>query len=139
MEFDAGGDNDTVFALADVALYATDDLRLWAGYRHWNDIHIGAAGAEYQLPMQWGGTSAALFAEGRIGEDDYKAIWGGLRFYFGAEPKSLMRRHREDDPRLRMEDQAGGVSTPSIPNCPEYAPYDPDTGQCVSVIQLPNA
>jgi hypothetical protein len=112
MDFDAGGNTDEVFALADIALYATDDFRVSAGYRHWNDINMAAFGAEYQLPMQWGGTSAALFAEGRIGEDSYKAIWGGLRFYFGPEPKSLIRRHREDDPRGRTEDQAGNPGTP---------------------------
>lgn len=111
LEFDAGGDDDNIFALADLAFYATDDLRLSAGYRHWNDIHMAAFGAEYQLPMQWGGNGAALFAEGRVGENDYVAIWGGFRVYLGPEPKTLIRRHREDDPRVRGEDQAG--PTPS--------------------------
>ncbi len=107
LDFDTGADDDNIFALADLAFYPMDDLRLSAGYRHWNEIHMAAFGAEYQLPMQWGGSAAALFAEGRVGEDDYVAIWGGLRIYLGPEPKSLIRRHREDDPRVRAEDQAG--------------------------------
>ena len=107
IDYDTTGDEDNVFALADIAFYMTDDLRFSAGYRHWNEIHMAAFGTEYQLPMRWGGSGAVLFAEGRVGEDDYRAIWGGVRFYIGAEPKSLIRRHREDDPRLRDEDQAG--------------------------------
>jgi hypothetical protein len=127
-DFDVGGDEDNIFALADVAFYATDDLRLSAGYRHWNDIDRAAFGTEYQLPMNWGGTGVAVFAEGRIGEDDYASVWGGLRFYFGAEPKPLIRRHREDDPRVKMEDDAGmlrSVSTPAPPPPPPPAPPPP--------------
>ncbi len=44
------------------------------------------------------GIMASLFAEGRIGEDDYHGVWGGVRFYFGQHDKTLIRRHREDDP-----------------------------------------
>ncbi len=126
LDFDAGGHDDNIFALADLAFYPIDNLRLSAGYRFWNDINMAAFGAEYQLPMQWGGSAASLFAEARVGEDDYLSVWGGLRFYLGAQPKPLIRRHREDDPHLRMEDQAGEeVSTPAasapaapvIPTC----------------------
>ena len=127
-EFNAGGDDDHIFALADVAFYATDDFRVWGGYRHWNDIDMAAFGAEYLLPTRWGGAAPALFAEGRIGEDDYMAAWGGIRLYFGPEPKSLIRRHREDDPRLRMEDRpAGQHSSEDITRRPEYDGPTPRT------------
>lgn len=119
LDFDDFDDEDNLFALADIAFYPTDDLRLSVGYRRWDDRDIAAVGAEYQLPANWGGTSAALFAEGRIGEDDYKAVWGGLRFYFGGESKSLIRRHREDDPRKRLEEDLAGSprSAPSVEKC----------------------
>jgi len=44
------------------------------------------------------GVMTSLFAEGRFGEGDFHGVWAGLRFYFGQKDKSLIRRHREDDP-----------------------------------------
>jgi hypothetical protein len=41
-----------------------------------------------------------------VGEDDHSTVWVGLRFYLGGEDKSLIRRHREDDPN----DPAPGLS-----------------------------
>jgi hypothetical protein len=41
---------------------------------------------------------AALFAEGRLGQENFHGVWGGLRFYFGQKDKTLIRRNREDDP-----------------------------------------
>ena len=90
-------DDENLFAQADLAYYATPDLRFSVGYRRLNDIDMAAVGAEWQLPNDFiGGTS--LFAEGRVGEDDYASVWAGLRVYLAAENKTLIRRHREDDP-----------------------------------------
>ncbi len=90
-------DDEDVFAYADLAYYATPVLRVAAGYRRLNGLDMAALGAEWQLPTDFiGGTS--LFAEGRIGEDDYVSVWAGLRVYLSAENKTLIRRHREDDP-----------------------------------------
>ena len=90
-------DDEDVFAYADLSYYATPDLRFSAGYRRLNGLDMAALGAEWQLPTNFiGGTS--LFAEGRIGEDDFVSVWAGLRVYLSAENKTLIRRHREDDP-----------------------------------------
>jgi hypothetical protein len=43
------------------------------------------------------GGRISLFAEGRIGESDYRAVLGGLRIYFGKSP-TLIEKHRRDDP-----------------------------------------
>jgi len=87
-----------VFAIADLAYYATPDLRFSVGYQRLHDIDMATIGTEWQLPTSFiGGTS--LFAEGRIGKDDFVSVWTGLRVYLGAENKTLIRRHREDDPR----------------------------------------
>ena len=40
----------------------------------------------------------SVFVDAMVGSDDYVSVMGGLRFYFGAEDKSLKARHREDDP-----------------------------------------
>lgn len=91
-------DDENVFAYLDAAYYLNDNFRIAAGYRHLDGIHIGAAGLEYQFSESFWGMGTSVFAEGRIGEDDYAAVWGGLRLYLGQENKSLIRRHREDDP-----------------------------------------
>ena len=45
-----------------------------------------------------GPIKATLFAEGRVGEDNFQGVWGGLKVYFGRKDKSLIRCYREDDP-----------------------------------------
>ena len=51
-----------------------------------------------------GNSAVTGFIEGRVGENDYKAIWGGIRFYVGQNDKPLISRHREDDPPNWLKD-----------------------------------
>lgn len=111
-------DEDNLFAIADAAYYFTDDFRVAVGYRHMLDLHIGALGMEYQLPYDFV-SGASLFAEGRIGEEDYAGIWGGIRFAFGSGEKSLIRRHREDDPKNRLPDDLFDIGCDGT-----FDPYD---------------
>lgn len=90
-------DSENFFALSDISYYANENLQLSVGHRYIHERNALALGVEYQLDQQVFSSGVSLFAEARIGEDDYQAAWGGVRFYFG-EDKSLMRRHREDDP-----------------------------------------
>lgn len=90
-------DDESFFALADISYYANENLQLSVGHRYIAERNALALGIEYQLSQAFFASGVSLFAEARIGEDDYQAAWGGVRFYFG-EDKSLMRRHREDDP-----------------------------------------
>lgn len=89
--------DDDFFAFTDIAYYLNDDFEVSVGHRYTADRNALALGVEYQLDQDVFSSGVSLFAEGRIGEDDYQAVWGGIRVYFGDE-KSLMRRHREDDP-----------------------------------------
>jgi hypothetical protein len=103
----------------DAAFYPVPDLQLFVGHRYIGGIHALGLGGEY-LWRSDGGTATATFAEGRIGQEGNHAVWAGLRFYFGREEKSLMRRHREDDPALWEPDTHLGTShpladTPAIP------------------------
>ena len=50
------------------------------------------------------GLPVSLTVEGQLGEDGYSSVLAGLSLYFGGEDKSLIRRHREDDPRLHFFD-----------------------------------
>ncbi len=95
--FVTGGTKNRGFAAADFSWYATDNFKLSVGYRFWGGRSAGAAGLEYM--MQTGqGASYSFFAEGRAGEDRYLAGMAGVRVYFGQKDKTLIRRHREDDP-----------------------------------------
>lgn len=56
------------------------------------------------------------FAEGRISENDYEGIWCGVTFYIG-DDKSLIRRHREDDPDEWGEDNLFGAAVAGNGGC----------------------
>jgi hypothetical protein len=86
------------FDRVSVNYYFTDNWKGWVGHRYTGGKNALALGTEYALGGSRG-MMATLFAEGRIGEgsNNYGA-WGGLRVYFGHSDKTLIRRHREDDP-----------------------------------------
>jgi hypothetical protein len=98
-----GGVNQTFntttrfFDQVNLAYYLQDDLKGYIGHRYLSGKNALAIGGEYGIQMSRG-TMASLFVEGRVGESDFHGVWAGLRFYFGQKDKSLMRRHREDDP-----------------------------------------
>ncbi len=103
--WDEASTDGGVFASGTFAYYTSDNTRLYAGARRtdWRDGTIrgvgtaGFAGLEQQMSWGDGRRGYSLFGEVRFGENDYRAAWAGLRVYFG-ESKSLIRRHREDDP-----------------------------------------
>ncbi len=92
-----------------VNYYLQDNLSVYAGHRYLGGEHALALGGEWGVPMQHG-VMAALFAEGRVGQDNFRGAWGGLRFYFGQHDKTLIRRHREDDPIDWGAGEFGGTS-----------------------------
>lgn len=98
---DAGGGSDG-FIDVDASYYATDDLRLYVGGNILADQEFLRAGFEYQFADSMTASFGA-----KVGENDYVGITGGLSFYFGSDDKSLIRRHREDDPANRVKSFAG--------------------------------
>ena len=96
-------DEGNFFTNIDFGYYATDNLRFTGGYRYENELSIGSLEVEYAVPSSRGFYS--IFASGRVGENDYDRIVGGIRFYFGQDNiKSLKARHREDDPKNWVPD-----------------------------------
>jgi hypothetical protein len=91
------------YAVGDLALYATDNLRLSIGASSVAGFQAGRAGLEWfmadtvNLPV-------SLTLDGQVGEDGFTSIMAGLSLYFGGEDKSLIRRHREDDPPIHFFD-----------------------------------
>jgi hypothetical protein len=112
-----GGEVDTSFGnfdidtrffdVAQVAWYPVDDLKLSAGHIYSLDQHAALFGAEWGLDAG-SGIMASLFANGSVSEDGDGAVLGGLRLYFGQQPKPLIRRHREDDPMITLDTYTGG-------------------------------
>ena len=81
-----------------VDYYFTDNWRGTIGHRYTSGTHKLTFGTEYAFALNRG-MMASLFGEGRVGEGSKNyGVWGGLRVYFGKSDKSLIRRHREDDP-----------------------------------------
>ncbi|WP_306257920.1 hypothetical protein [Pararhizobium sp. IMCC21322] len=122
-------DDTNFFAFTDLSYYATDDLELSVGHRYTGEKHALALGVEYQLNQQILSSGVALFAEGRIGEDEYQGAWAGVRMYLG-DNKSLIRRHREDDPTDWSEDNLFGIVNANgngacVPNAGELAGEGP--------------
>ena len=85
------------FDKINLAYYLNDDLKVFVGHRYQGGKNALALGGEWAFRLN-GPTMGALFVEGRIGENDFHGIWGGLRFYYGQKDKSLIQRHRQDDP-----------------------------------------
>jgi hypothetical protein len=86
------------FDKINVAYYVQDDLKIYGGHRYLGGRNALALGAEWALPFKSRGMQATLFAEARVGEGDFHGIWGGVKVYFGQSDKTLMQRHRQDDP-----------------------------------------
>jgi len=106
------------FAALDISFYATDNLRFSAGYRRFLDIDAAAIGAEYQFEN----APVSLFVSGQLGSKDHRTAIAGLRVYFGGENKSLIRRHREDDPFNRLNELIRNIATPAPVVVPPPSP-----------------
>jgi hypothetical protein len=91
-----------LFTITDLAVYPTADLRLSAGLRHNAATTALAAGAELQFASGRSGGWAG-YVEAESGSNNYQKVFAGVRLYFGKD-KSLVRRHREDDPRVKADE-----------------------------------
>ena len=130
---DGGGE---FYAVGNLALYATENLRLSLGASSVASFESANVGLEWFMGDT--GIPASLTFEGRLGEDGYSSVLAGLSLYFGGEDKSLIRRHREDDPRLHFFDIfnsgfLGSINTPGmVPEEPECIPT-PENNYCENV------
>ena len=80
-----------------LSYYPTDNLKLTVGHSYSLGTHSFLIRAEHGFSIG-GGTMAALYARGSVSGDGDASVLAGLRFYFGQRDKTLIRRHREDDP-----------------------------------------
>ena len=85
------------FSRSTIAYYPLDALRLHVGHVYGRDHHTFTLGGEWGLgTIRHAATS--LFVDSTISEGGDMAALTGFRVYLGRSNKSLIRRHREDDP-----------------------------------------
>lgn len=114
------------FGAAELRWYATENFVVGGGVRQDDDKTGGIFGAEFQ-PGFAAAPGLSLFADGEVGENDYYSALLGIRYYFG-ETKSLIDRHRRDDPATNLvtdsqsnlhteedDDYGGAVAPPPNP------------------------
>jgi hypothetical protein len=107
--------------------YLQDNLKVFAGHRYLGGKNALALGGEWAIPRPSNGTMASLFAEARIGENDFHGIWGGLKIYFGQRDKTLIQRHRQDDPfEWNPESLISIINSPTFSFIPPPPCLDPD-------------
>ena len=98
---DADNGGNDFFFVGDVAFYPDDNLRISAGYSRALGIDAAQFGLEWMPNLDFG-MPLSVFAQAQVGEGNFESFWAGIRFYFSDDPgKSLIRRHREDDPQFK--------------------------------------
>jgi hypothetical protein len=88
---------DRFFDSVSASYYATDNFKLSIGHLYTIGRHGLTLGSEYGVALG-GGRMASLFAAALLAEGGHNAVLGGLRLYFGQRDKTLIDRHRQDDP-----------------------------------------
>jgi hypothetical protein len=108
----AGPDRTAAFGMMDVALYPQPNLRLSTGFTLLDNFAALHFGGEYLFDETT--VPLSIVADTRIGQDGSLLATVGLRGYFGAPHKSLVDRHRQDDPWDRggsLFTAVGGATT----------------------------
>jgi hypothetical protein len=107
------------FGTARLTLYPIDNLAMAIEGRDMAGQYTGRGIVEYQ-PDFMTTRNMSFFFDGESGGNSFYRVTGGIRFYFGAD-KTLIRRHREDDPPqiplgTIVPPSIGGMApTPSVP------------------------
>ena len=86
---------------ATIAFYPVDDVRLDLSYRY-----LQGPGGTFEAGAEWApaGHSISLFANAATASSTDWSALVGLKMFFGAAEKSLIRRDREDDPENMLPD-----------------------------------
>lgn len=114
-----GGAPTRFFDTVTAAYYVDDDVQLWVGHRYAFGLNGLALGFENGIALG-GGRMASLFGDALLAEGGSAGVRGGVRLYFGRRDKTLIDRHRQDDPPAAI--QAGGCG---------YGYHRGASGQCV--------
>lgn len=100
------GTNSGFAGKATVALYPNPDFRLDLSVRH-----IAGPGVIGSVGLEWqpSDSSVSLFADAGAGPNVGGYGLFGIKLYSGAGQKSLIQRHREDDPSIELPHDLFGI------------------------------
>jgi len=96
------------FIMADFAYYISDDWRVSIGGRHLLGENQLRLATEYQVTSFQ--VPFSVTGEGRFASDGSIVATIGLKHYFGDPDKTLIDRHRQDDPPERDVDLFGSAA-----------------------------
>lgn len=109
-----------------VSWYPDPNLRIRAGGQlaHGARSNRFIGSAEYLFATS-GTTGFSAFLDGSVGQDGFTNFFVGLRLHLGRKAKTLIRRHREDDPEglviptiKDLPSGTGGTPTVTNPSLP---------------------
>jgi hypothetical protein len=106
--FDSYNIKTRFFDQINLKYYFGDDFSGYVGHRYLGGLNALALGAELARPLAPGILGSA-FVEGRVGENDARGVWGGVKLYFGPSDKPLIARHRNEDPNNWNVDNLFGI------------------------------
>ncbi|AZG77628.1 hypothetical protein [Methylocystis rosea] len=110
------------FDMFDISVYPTYNVKISVGHRYVGGRHAAALSGE-ALIWNLGHSAITGFIESRVGENDYKAVWGGIRIYLGESDKTLISRHREDDlPNWLKDDMFASQNSVRVGATPVFFP-----------------
>jgi hypothetical protein len=116
-------DETGFFGFVNVAYYVTDDWRVSLGVQSILGDNAFDLSTEYQFTGL--GLPLSITAEFKAFDNDSQSIMVGLKGYFGDPDKSLIDRHRQDDPQpkvFNLFDGAGNCQVGEI-----LRKYDPES------------
>ena len=132
----SGPDRVGPFEMVDAAYYPHDNLRLSFGFSLLDGFAALHAGAEYLFSN--GPLPFSLTADTRLGADGSLLATIGLRGYIGGGDKTLIARHRQDDPWDRGEtlvSAVGGATTTAPSSSPAGPSTPPELPMCAGAQQ----
>ena len=106
--FDTFSVKTRFFDAINLKYYFGENLSGYLGHRYIGGKNALALGGEIARPIA-PGIMGSAFVEGRVGEDDFHGIWGGVKVYFGPDDKPLIARHRQEDPNNWNLDTLFGI------------------------------
>jgi len=113
----------------------TDNMYVGGGAELAEGLTMARFGAELQPDLSKlhdapaGLHGLSLFVDGSVGNNDRYSVMSGLRLHIG-ENKSLIRRHREDDPTERNTEDLDVIEDDEQPaGCPSGY-YIGKRGEC---------
>ncbi|MEL6200960.1 MAG: hypothetical protein AAFR39_01240 [Pseudomonadota bacterium] len=122
------GQEEYLYLSGEVGYYVTDNFRVYGGVDHSFNQTAGTVGAEAMFDT--GGISPSVFASASF-SNDTTSVQAGFSIYFGSNSKSLIRRHREDDPGVSLFDSGlqsclEGIGTLNVADTPPRRALDLD-------------